>query len=270
MKLRCHLQKFLFLFLLGFMTHATATPYYSHDFQWDIGASVPGWSSGSIQSAPNPDYAGWRRFLGIFADDSVSLSLTGLPSHHSVTLSFDIYLLRSWDGEASDFGIDRFGVRANSTLLFRESFSNGHPAGQSYCPGGIPPCSPMTGAAERYSLGYAFGDWLPNSGKDAAEIMDAVYRLTFSFPNASDSLVLSFFAEGLQGMSASGYLDEAWGLDNVSIILHALPEPSALALLSLGLVFFFMATRRRLAGNPQPHLRNTLCGPLPSSQVTDR
>ncbi|WP_131111060.1 hypothetical protein [Sulfuricystis thermophila] len=246
MKLRGYLQNILYLFLFGLMSQASATPYYSHDFQWDIGASVPGWSAGTIQSAPNPDYGGWRRFLGEFSNAGTSLSLAGLPTHDAITLSFDLYLLRSWDGEAIEYGPDRFGVSADSALLFLESFSNGHPAGQSYCPGDIAPCSPMTGAAERYSLGYSFGDWIPGSGKDAAEVMDAVYRLTLSFPHSADSLILSFFGEGLQGTTASGYLDEAWGLDNISILLHDLPEPSALVLLSVALALMLIARLKHL------------------------
>ena len=244
MKLRGYLQNILYLFLFGLMSQASATPYYSHDFQWDIGASVPGWSAGTIQSAPNPDYGGWRRFLGEFSNAGTSLSLAGLPTHDAITLSFDLYLLRSWDGEAIEYGPVRFGVSADSALLFLESFSNGHPAGQSYCPGDIAPCSPMTGAAERYSLGYKFGYWDVDANKIAEEVMDAVYQLTFNFSHSADSLTLTFFAQGLQGLTPLNYLDESWGLDNVKITLHTIPEPSVFTLVAITIAFL-LASRFR-------------------------
>lgn len=245
MKTLAYWKKLLFLSLLGIATKVAAAPFYFHDFQWDIGSNVPGWSAGTIQSAPNPDYGGWRRFLGEFSNAGTTLSLSGLPSHHAVTLSFDLYLLRSWDGEASDYGPDRFGVRADSSLLFHESFSNGHGAGQSYCPGNSSPCSPMTGADEKYSLGYKFGYWDEDANKSAEEVMDAVYRLTFDFSHSADSLILTFFGEGLQGMTPD-YLDESWGLDNVRVTLHTIPEPSVLALLSIALTFLWAARHGRI------------------------
>jgi hypothetical protein len=250
-----HCPKKLFMLLLIFgAVRVYAAPYYFHDFQWDIGANVPGWSAGTIQSAPNPDYGGWRRFLGEFGNETTNLTLSSLPTHDLVTLSFDLYLLRSWDGEASDYGPDRFGIDADSSRLFLKSFSNGHPAGQSFCPDSISqPCAPMTGASERYSLGYSFSEWVPGSGKTGPEIMDAVYHFDLSFSHSASNLVLSFFGEGLQGMTSSGYLDEAWGLDNVAVYLHTIPEPPTAILLSLTLLLFGFSKILRVPTNQIVH-----------------
>lgn len=239
------------LLLAGLPAAQASIPVYSHDFQWDIGASAPyGWSAGTIQSAPNPDYEGWRRFLGEFVNNGVTLSLGSLGEHGFVTVGFDLYLLRSWDGEASDYGRDTFGLRADSNLLFQESFSNGHPAGQSFCGGISSSCAPMTGATEKYSLGYTFDNWLPDSGKTAPEWMDSVYHLSFTFAHQGSDLQLAFFGEGLQSVTApSGYLDESWGLDNVNVYLLPVPEPQTWALLVGGLLLAAGAARRRGAAD---------------------
>lgn len=229
------------------MASRASTPAYSHDFQWDVGASAPyGWSAGTIQSAPNPDYGGWRRFLGEFVNDNVTLSLGSLAPHAFVTLSFDLYLLRSWDGLGADYGgPDYFGVSTGSSNLFLQSFSNGHPAGQSFCPGGGPSCVPMTGAAEKYSLGYLFGNWAEGSGKTELEVMDSVYRLSLTFAHAASDLQLTFFGQGLQYyMTPQGHLDESWGLDNVSVHLLPVPEPQTWMLLFAGLALLGWRARR--------------------------
>ncbi len=232
---------------------AQAAPAYSHDFQWDVGAAAPyGWSAGTIQSAPNPDYGGWRRFLGEFVNQEVTLSLNDLAPHAFVQVDFDLYLIRSWDGESTEYGKDYFGFRAGDSQLFRETFSNGG-AMQTYCGSacvtGQSVYAPMTGAAERYSLGYGFDNWLPESPKHGtSEVMDSVYRFSITFAHAASNLELGFFAQGLQAnwvaREGGGYWDESWGLDNVSVHLLPVPEPQTWALLLAGLALAFAARRR--------------------------
>lgn len=233
-----------------------STLAYSHDFQWDVGAPAPyGWSAGTIQSAPNPDYDGWRRFLGEFVNETVTLSLNDLAPHAFVQVEFDLYLLRSWDGESDEFGKDFFGFRADGSQLLRESFSNGG-AGQSYCGSacvsGQSVYAPMTGAAETYSLGYRFDNWLPESPKyGTSEVMDSVYHFSFTFAHGASNLQLAFFGEGLQpfwvNREGGGYWDESWGLDNVSVHLMPVPEPQTWALLLAGFLLAFAARRRAAA-----------------------
>ena len=75
-------------------TSQAATVYYN-DFQGAIGGE---WSQTSITAVPNPDYAGNRKFLGEFGNNVVSLTLNNLPTHTQLSLSFQLYLIRSWDG----------------------------------------------------------------------------------------------------------------------------------------------------------------------------
>src|SRR5258706_2605905 len=147
--------------------NSTAAPVYFNDFQGSAGNE---WSSPSLSQTPTPYLVNGqpvaRQFLGEFGNQNVSLALAGLPEHDQVTLAFDLYLIRSWDGNSGGavedaLGHDYFGVNvAGGPTLLYETFSNGNPAGQSYGGQGQPSgqYAPMTGSAEQYSLGYGFYD----------------------------------------------------------------------------------------------------------------
>ncbi len=245
--------------LLAATPAKAATEVYFHDFQWDVGASVPEWSAGTIQSAPNPVYDGWRRFLGEFNNGETALSLSGLDPHGFVQVDFDLYLLRSWDGDNPVWGgPDVFGFKADGNNIFSASFSNGG-ATQSYCPGGGSACAPMSGSAEQYSLGYHFDNWLPSDKEPGtSEVMDSVYHFSFTFAHASNDLQLAFYGQGLQdfwvvhegGQPIDGVMahwDESWGIDNVRVQIMPVPEPGTWAMLLAGGLFVFATARRRTA-----------------------
>jgi hypothetical protein len=222
---------------------AQAATVYYNDFQGAIG---PEWSHSNIASAPNPDYAGTRLFLGEFGNNTVNLSLGALPQHASVTVAFDLYVINSWDGNATTsinnqpLGPDRFQFSvAGGPLLLDTTFSNGNPAGQAYAPSpnasGCTPYAPsatpgvyapMTGASECYSLGYFFNDAI----RGTHEAMDSVYSLEFTFAHAVDGLSLNFAASDLQSLA-----DESWGLDNVRVSVAPVPLPASAGLLMAGL-----------------------------------
>ena len=78
---------------------AGSVTVYGNDFG---GAAGPEWSPGTaIITTPSGE-----RALGPLANDAESLTLTGLPSHDAVTISFDLYVLESWDGNGPADGPD--------------------------------------------------------------------------------------------------------------------------------------------------------------------
>jgi len=172
---------------------------YFKDFESAVG---PEWSSTSTDVTP----VGNRRFLGRFAENyAVSLSLAGLPAHLEVTLSFDLFVIQSWDGNW-DPGPDLWsiGVQGGPTLL-NTTFSNHYSKDQSYPANYLASYPAGTGAAETNTLGY--------SPKGNAEVTDCVYPIEITFAHASDSIAIVFSCSELQELS-----DESWGLDNVSIL----------------------------------------------------
>lgn len=216
---------------------AHAVVVYQQDFQSAVGSE---WSHTSIQDTPTPYPFGPRSFLGEFGNETVSLSLSGLAPYSSVSLEFDLYLIRSWDGSSAgttyDYGNDSFKVAvAGGPVLLDETFANGNPAGQSYGSLAINPYH--TGAAETYSLGYVFYDGI----QQTSQVMDSVYHLSFQFASNADLLTLNFTGYGLQGLD-----DESWGLDNVHV--SAVPEPEVASMMGLGLLALAWRTRRRSKG----------------------
>ncbi|MGE0859779.1 MAG: hypothetical protein AB7I01_11025 [Gammaproteobacteria bacterium] len=249
---------------LGASATAVADTAYSTDFQGGVGAEWSISTFGGLGLDVAPADAN-RLFLGRndgvnlgFSNDVVTLNLGGLAAHDKVTVSFDVYVINSWDGNGplgnfccgpDMFGVSLADVTPGSATGLLTTFSNINAserpevgatgALQSY-PQPFPnlPGSPaFSGALEVGTLGY---DFFLDGGGPGDD--DSVYRISLTFDHTDSNLSLSFFGVGLQELT-----DESWGLDNVSVSLSApapvpLPAPALLlgsALLGLG------ALRRR-------------------------
>lgn len=187
----------------------TSQLFYQTDFQGAVG---PEWSDTAVATTP----VGERRFLGQFGPTAAtSLSLNELPPHSEVSVSFDLFIIGTWDGNqvslptCGSFGGQlvgpdewRVAVAGGETLL-NTTFSNIHnhlecwtfmQAFPEEFPGGDHP--PFTNAAEVNTLGYE---------------VDAIYHLSFTFAHAAEALELDFSSLG------RGDADEGWGLDNVVV-----------------------------------------------------
>lgn len=188
-----------------------------YDFENAVG---PGWSSSARSTTP----AAGRGFLGEFGNDAVTLTLGGYAPGATATLGFDLFVLRSWDGENAQWGRDRFRVTANGGTLLDTSFTNVDGFRQAYGSGsGDAPA--QAGAAAVDTLGYDFYG-------------DAVYSFTFAgLDVAGGTLAIAFEALGLQGLN-----DESWGLDNV--IVAVTPLPAAALLLGPAVAGLWIARRR--------------------------
>jgi hypothetical protein len=168
---------------------------YSSDFGGSVGGE---WSANRVATAPNGE-----RFLGEFVNDSATLNLTGLAAHTSLTVTVDVYAIRSWDGVDTQYGPDNFRIDADGRSLLNTTFSNTQPHMQNfpYSVGGQKQPA-QKGAFAVNTLGYIVDD----------KGMDATYRVTYTIPHTSSSLQLSFCALGLD--------DESWGIDNVTISIR--------------------------------------------------
>ena len=174
----------------------TGTMVYSQDFEQNSDLSM--WSHPRIDTTPSG-----RRFLGQFGNDPATLNLNGLPKHSAVEVDFDLYVIRSWDGNDSQFGPDQFvaGI-VDVGVLLHTSFSNAPWHNQSYpdaFPNGDSPY--RTGAVERDSLGYGQDLW-----------GDAVYHISLTASHDADDVVLGFAGINLQDLA-----DESFGLGNVQV-----------------------------------------------------
>ncbi|MBI3871357.1 MAG: hypothetical protein HY299_22725 [Verrucomicrobia bacterium] len=170
---------------------------YTNDFQGLVGNE---WSLKTTDTTP----VGARRFLGQFGAQTVRLRLSGLPVHTSISVNCDLFIIRSWDGNGTDFGPDMWQLSvAGGPTLLHTTFSNDPAVPQAY-PGTIGASFPgNTSSAERASLGFVFRTISSN---------DSVYRLNYSFQHTGATVDLNFSGIGLQELA-----DESWGLDNVGV-----------------------------------------------------
>ena len=173
------------------------TTVYTNDFEGAVGAE---WCSTSVSTTP----VGARKFLGPFGCGTRSLTLTGLPSHTEVTVSFDLFIIGLWVGNSSAWGPDSWDLSVDGgPTLLHTTFSNSG-AEQAY-PGTFPGDNQLarTGAAENNMLGYTY----PGYG----EVGDSVYNLSFTFPHSTSSLILKF--TGGPGIEIA----QSWGIDNIVV-----------------------------------------------------
>jgi uncharacterized repeat protein (TIGR01451 family) len=173
------------------------------------GTAAPGaeWLGAAQSVSPSGE-----SFFGEFGTAPVRLSLAGLPAHNTLLVTFDLYVIRSWDGVGGDdlgaqaiAGPDTWqvGIAGEQPWLLT-TFSNWDDEWQSY-PGtlsGGDRRADGTGAVARNTLGYRYGG--------AAQ--DATYHLAFGIAHSGDGVTLEFRAAGLQALG-----DESWGLDNVQV-----------------------------------------------------
>lgn len=199
--------------------NATVLPYFE-PFERTPGSE---WSQTTTSTTP----AGGRHFLGQFGAGSgpVRLVIDPLGPHSELKVSFDLFIIRSWDGSvASANGPDIFSLHvlpgpgqppAAPLPLTTTTFCNGgvYPEeGQAY-PGTYPASYnvPQAGATEVNTLGY-----FANGGP-----CDAVYHLEFRFAHTSPSMTLDFAA--ILPDISMGIGNESWGLDNVSVDVPRTP-----------------------------------------------
>ena len=222
---------------------------YRNDFNGPVGSTFPEWSTspitfaktitgekdslpaGAVVTVESPNHR--ERFLGEFGgppvgkpgdpdwnrtrvDQTVVLTLNDLGPHTRVVVRFNLYVLKSWDGNSAAYGPDRFTVRvAGGPLLLDTTFSNNPKVkedGSSQCypasNGKAADNPPQTGAASVGSLGY--GNFFK----------DSVYPLSFEFPHHESTLVLEFGSSLFEG---KGTADESWGLDEVIVSADVRP-----------------------------------------------
>ncbi len=181
------------------LASAPALLIYSNGFDTAIG---PEWSLTNRQVTP----VGARHFLGPFGRTTLTLSLTSLPSHTKARISFDLFVIGSWDGNSSNNGPDTWelNLAGGPTLLHTTFLGAGLiPSLFQAYPGAYPGSSfpARTGATEIDTLGYGSGG-------------DAVYQLSFTFTHSASAAQFNFVGGTTESIS-----NESWGLANVTVWL---------------------------------------------------
>lgn len=188
----------------------------------------------TASNAPNEKFLGADDALELgLSNQTAILTLNGLGAHSEITLTFDLYILLTMDGdEVFNLSVDGVGS------IVTAQFENLTPGGTS--------TNAIFGVADAInSLGVVDG----NFGAED----DAAYRdKAFTFAHSASSLVARFNYNGLQDLT-----DEGWSIDNVRVAANIveepapgpgdgqIPEPATLALSAIGFMAVGLAHRRR-------------------------
>lgn len=180
---------------------------YFNDFETSAG---PEWSSQTRSVTPT----GARTFLGRLGNGTVSLTLTNLPTHSQVSITFDLFCIRSLDGNGpAGGGADNWqiAIAGAPSPLLKTNFAGYYGQTQAFpdlYPAGSYPG--QTGADEVNTLGYNWDDGKP---------MNSVYYFrgarTFVVPHTASSITINFTSFQTESID-----NECFGLDNVGVTLQ--------------------------------------------------
>ncbi len=186
-----------------------AAPPQSAAFFTDFTTAVPSqFSSHQISTTK----LGKRKFLGPFGPEGVKFNLNDFPAHQFVHVSFDLVLIKSWNGCSPIWGPDVWTAGlADGTTLLRTTFCNcgffNDNNEQNYpdtfpAPDGTDPHPAWTGAAESQTLGY-MQSW---GGPDRTYDCSSVYHFDWTFPHNDSSLALTFTSQPTKRDKVFGFM----------------------------------------------------------------
>jgi hypothetical protein len=237
------LKTLTFIAALGLAGTASAVPVTVFETNFD-GALPAEISPGTATLTGVQGYAGLGpagnqfggNFLRSATGNVVTLQLSNLPSHDTITLEFLFAAIDSLDGTGTFPAGDYFRIVFDGTILFSESFANATPTQiQSY----VPPAG--VELARRVDLGFQgpggyYTDSAYNLGADPR-------FANFAHTGSSATIDFYIFGEGNQSLD-----DESWAMDNLRVgVTTVVPLPAGVWLLGSGMLGLIGVARRRSA-----------------------
>ncbi|MBI5040413.1 MAG: VPLPA-CTERM sorting domain-containing protein [Gammaproteobacteria bacterium] len=240
----------------GMANTAQAAPVTIFSTDFDSATLPAGISPGTALLTGVQGYAGLGptgnqfggNFLRSATGNTVTLSLTDLPQHDTISLEFLFAAIDSLDGTGTFPAGDFFRIVFDGNVLFSESFANALASQiQSY----VSP--PGVELARRVDLGFQgpgsyYTDSAYNLGADPR-------FLNFAHTGSTAQIEFFIFGEGNQSLD-----DESWAMDNlrVSVTTNTVPIPAAAWLFGSGLLGMVGIARRKVALSAQNETMTTI------------
>lgn len=204
----------LLLSILCVATTADAQTVFATDFQSSMPAEL---APGTATITPVQGFAGLgpvgHQFGGSFlrseTGNTVTLTLTGLPSHQTLHLDFLFAAIDSLDGTGNYPSGDYFKITLDGATVFREAFANALPNQiQTY----VPPAGVQL--ARHQDLGFSGpGNYYTDSAYDLGS--DPFFA---SIAHTAAVATITFVMEGPGIQSLA---DESWAIDELRVHLSS-------------------------------------------------
>ena len=186
---------------------STTNEVYSNDFQTNNLNNVSG---GVIENFNG------TKLLGRYNDGGFTLNLNGLPDHDLISVSFNLYIHDSWDGNSvSPDGPDIWEMFVDGDPYMSTTFSNFPCAARDLCrPQSYPNTypnnynNPKTGATA-VNLPVACKATIPNG--------TSLYVITKTFAHKGGTISIKCFDKLVQTNDPNPKCDESWSLDNLKV-----------------------------------------------------
>ena len=203
----------LAFFLLGSCAKSTSgeVEIYNNDFE---SGTLSGLTNGIVSS-----YNGGK-VLGFYNNSQVVLSISDLPEHALVDISFDLYIHDNWDGNSqiqdNITGPDIWGMKVDNKTYINTTFSNNDCTPGYFCPPQSYPSeypnfnhNPKSGASKTDLPGVCSKAGNPNGS--------TLYKIHKSISHSEKALLLQFQDKLIQKDVDDPKCDESWSIDNIKI-----------------------------------------------------
>jgi len=155
--------------------------------------------------------------LGNYNNDTVTFSLKSLPAHDVITVSFDLYIHDSWDGnKPAPDGPDIWGMFVDNSPYIYTTFSNADCGPGQFC-------SPQS-----YPLNYPNDYNNPKAGASRVDLPGlcswsfsthgtTLYKIVKTFKHSESTLKLQCLDKLIQTNTLTPKCDESWSIDNITV-----------------------------------------------------
>lgn len=215
----------------GLCAAASATTVYSNDFDAapvvapGVGDTLVLADAGIVPTI-SPYAATYGNILRNSTTGLTELTLSGLGAHSAVDVGFTMAFLDSWDSTDGAPAPDWLNLYIDGTLVASYTYNNAS-GGVTAIGGGT-----LVAAYTQFDGNVFYSDTVVDMSADPGLV----------FAHTGSTLKIGFQAGGAGWQGGS---DEAWGIDNLTVSVSAVPEPASVALMLAGLAVTAGAARRR-------------------------
>jgi len=155
--------------------------------------------------------------LGQYNNGFFNLKVNNLPKHDQITVSFDLYIHDTWDGnKTAPDGPDMWQMLVDGNTYISTTFSNSPCAAGDFCP------------PQSYPFNYPNNYNNPKTGAYRTDLpgvcsMKGIigwttqYKIVKTFTHSNNTLLLQCFDKLVQPNVSDPKCDESWSIDNINI-----------------------------------------------------